>query len=157
VFASNDDEGWIASAIQSESFSQPLEAKCAIGRIVWEESQRRGISVRELATETSFLSGWKYGGEWHIKQYLNPLPQFREIAKQAMSESCSSFDARWFDQQYFVETLFDDGYILNEEGELLHLTYSVNTKKCLPTTLWDRKNKTKLLHESGEICFYGYS
>lgn len=129
AFAEGDDEGWVAGAIQSEAYSQPFEAQCGIARIVWEESLRRKISVAELVQGTNYLSGWKYGG-WHTEQYLNPLPQYRTVARIAKNRNCANFDSRWFDGKY--------------NGD------------CLHNPIWDVNKKVELLYESGDTCFYGY-
>lgn len=149
AFAEEDEDvHWVAGAIASEAYSQPYDAQCGIGRIVAEEATRRHISVKQLATETNYLSGWQWGGEWHKSQYLNPEPRFKDIAKNSIAMVCSNWNARYFDGKYPV--------VLHpkEKSEDGLTIYNILVKKCKLHPDWSKI--VRLLKEIAGTCFYGY-
>lgn len=142
--ATADDLQWLAGAVASEAYSQPFEAQCAIATIVWREALNRHVSVEDLATHSSFLTGWRAGG-WHAEQYLHPAPNFITIASYAQAGMCDDYGAKYFDGRHKVW--------VSEGDDEIPLSF-VARYICPPFPIWDKKGVAPLVKEIAGTCFY---
>jgi hypothetical protein len=133
---------WLAGAIASEAYSQPFEAQCAVGTVVWKEAASRNISVEELATNTSFLSGYRFGG-WHRQMYDNPPDNFITIASYVVAGECTDYGAKHFDGKYWLNT-----------GNSDILSDAAFSKVCPMNPVWDKHKVVKLVKEIQDTCLY---